>query len=150
MFPDNNNITLAQRVVPEAGPFKLWVMSCSLYQERDPKADPPTINLIIKNDYSKTWNLDDMSIQICYGCGERKFVLTDEEFEGRIQAVIDNESRPDEPEMTREQAYEAVSEYCVSETFVRGVWGYSAIARAQEMWRRWEAIKLIVTPSITC
>lgn len=135
----SNEITINRRHVPEVGGDR-WILSCSLFKGDD----APTINLLISHDYSTNENgeSNEYQAQIVHDYGDRHFVVTDEEYSNLVDLCYENEK------ITREDAEKTISNRYLSNSDVRMLGG-DALHLAEEMWKRWQAIKLIVTPTVT-
>jgi len=138
------NIQLRHGLVPEAGAGNFWILSCDLYEKKDISERAPSVVLCIKHDYST--NKDGESEEpktLLFFDGEYRVVVTEDEYSLMAEQIFENEN------ISMAEAEESIRERYVTDEYCKLIWGWDPLKKSGEMWKRWQAIKLIVTPSVT-
>jgi len=137
-------IQMRQGTIPAAGQGFFWILSCNLYGPNQGEFPAPTVLLCIKHDYStnKEGESDPPKTVLCHH-GVCKIVVTEKEIEEMAIAIQENEDVSDL------EADELLAERYVTDEYCRVAWGWDPLKKSKEMWKRWQAIKLLVTPAVT-
>ena len=139
------HIQLRHGLVPEAGAGNFWILSCDLYEEKRIGERSPSVGLCIKHDYST--NKDGESEKpkvVLFFDGETRVVVTEDEYADMVADLLEHEDWPSDA-----AASDSLSDRYATEEYCKTVWGWNPLKKAEEMWKRWQAIKLLVTPSVT-
>lgn len=135
------HIQLSHRKESEVGRGDFWILTCDLFEKTRPDEDVPVVHLCIKHQagggaYEKVFlRFDEHS-------GEARIIVTEHQFEEMQFEIQSHEGIGDAEAHDRLAGKYATDEYC------RTVWGWNPLKKAEEMRKRWEAIKLLVDPHI--
>ena len=138
------HIQLRHGKAPEVGQGDFWILSCALWEEKDHTEDVPTVNLCIKHQmgggaYEKVLVYFDE-----FNGGESRVIVTEDAYAEMVSDLLAHEDWPSDAAAADHLAGKyATDEYC------RVAWGWDPLKKAEELRKRWEAIKLLVNPHIT-
>ena len=137
-------IQLNFRTVSEVDNNERWTLSTPLFEDKK-NFDIPYVSLLIQHDYScnKDGESEKPQTLLQFDNGESRLIVTEDEYHEMAQDIVDHEGGTLDSAEERLMFQYATDEYC------RTVWGWNPLNKSKEMWKRWQAIKLLVTPHVT-
>lgn len=137
-------IQMSHRRCSEVGGGDRWILTTPLYEDKK-EFDIPTVYLLIKHDYScnKDGESDKPQTLLYYDNGEFRIIVTEVEYAQMVYDIQEHEGIGDAAAQSQLEDKYMTDEYC------HLVHGWNPLNKSKEMWKRWQAIKLLVTPHVT-
>jgi len=136
------NIQMAYRKVSDLGGHERWVLRTPLWE--DTRSDIPTVELVINHEYSQNAQGESSPpVTLLHFNGETREIVTEKEYAELVTGVRENEG------VSEEEADDILTQIYATDEYCRLGWGFNPLEKSVEMWKRWQAIKLLVTPSVT-
>jgi len=133
------NIQLRHGRMPEAGQGDFWILCCDLHKEGNSE-DRPSVNLCIKHQFGGG-AYEKVILQFDHG--DARVVVTEDEYADMVNDLLQHEDWPSDA-----AASDSLSDRYATDEYCKAVRGYNPLKKAEEMRKRWEAIKLLVAPHI--
>ncbi len=136
-------IQLSHRSERKAGEGDFWILTCDLYKREKLGDDVPVVNLCIKHQ-GGGGAFEKVLLHFDEHSGESRLIVTEEEYQDLIQDYVDHVEGADE-----KMADDVLSQRYATDEYCHVAFGWNPLKKAEEMRKRWEAIKLLVNPHVT-
>jgi len=108
-------------------------------------SNAPRVELVIDHNYSvnKDGETFAPSIILHRENGEDRIIVTEDAYEQLAKTCSENDHIP------LQEAREQISDMYITDELCLLTWGLNPLEVSKELWKRWQAIKFIVTPNPT-